>query len=583
MKQITAKCLRALLAFLLVVPAINLPYISVAQKSHPTGYFRSPIDFTPSLSGTFAEIRTGHFHSGIDYRTQSVEGKPIYAAADGFVSRIRVSPVGFGKALYIEHPNGYTTVYAHLRNFRSDIQQYVISEQYDRESFDVDLYPEPATIRVKKGEVIAFSGNSGSSSGPHLHFEIRHTHNQNPVNPKLFALNIHDDIPPVMQALKIYPANGNSMVDGSSQNKIYGLTGTNHKYLLSNEQPIRISGDVAFGIQAYDKHNHSNLRNGFAIMNILIDNIKVFTYRVDEFSFDETRYVNAVIDYEEFIRSKRRFIQTRVLPNNPLNIYPLVKNSGVFSFADEGNRQVKIEIMDSAGNKAVLHFRVKVTEPAYHNPTTVNNENKTLFSFNRANEFRTDNFYLEMPPLALYNDIWFSHNTEAGAAPLIAQMHHIHNIYTPVHKAYTLAIKPEISNRKLLEKSVIVRRDDKGNWVSEGGSLKGEFISTRTRNFGVFSVMADTIPPRITPGNISNNKNISKQNDVRIRISDALSGIKSYRGTMNGKWILMDYDAKNELLVYEIDDRTLKGTNKFRLAVEDHSGNRSEYKAVLVR
>lgn len=583
MKQIKKNYLRVLLAFMPIIFLFNIPVRSSAQKNHPTGYFRSPIDFTPSLSGTFAEIRTGHFHSGIDYRTQSVEGKPVYAAADGFVSRIRISPVGFGKAIYIEHPNGYTTVYAHLRNFASEIQQYIIAEQYKRESFDVDLYPEPRSIRVKKGDVIAFSGNSGSSSGPHLHFEIRHTHNQNPVNPKLFALNIRDDIPPVMQALKIYPASSNSTIDGSNQSKIYELTGANGKYWLSNDQPIRIAGDVAFGIQAYDMHNHSNLRNGFAIMNIFIDDTKVFAYRVDEFAFDETRYVNAVIDYEELIRSKRRFIQTRILPNNPLNIYPLVQNSGIFTFAEVGNRVVKIETEDAAGNKAVLQFRVSSMKPAFSYQATDNDENKILFRYNQVNKFQTDNLYLEIPPMALYDDIWFGYKAEAGAAPLIAGMHHIHNIYTPVHKAYTLAIKPEVSDRKIMEKSVIVRRDDKGNWISEGGSYKDGYVTTTTRNFGIFSVMADTIPPRITPVNISNNKNISQQNEVRIKISDALSGIRSYRGTMNGKWILMDYDAKNELLVYEIDDRTTKGTNHFRLVVEDNVGNRSEYQATLIR
>jgi len=276
-----------------------------SQPDYPVGYFRSPIDFTPSLSGTFAEIRSGHFHSGIDYRTQGVEGKPLYAAADGFVSRIRISPVGFGKAIYIEHPNGFTTVYAHVRNFAPLIQQYIIKEQYRRESFDVDLYPEPRSMPVKKGEIIAWSGNSGSSSGPHLHFEIRHTHNQNPINPKLFGFNILDDIPPVMQALKIYPANPYTTINGQAQSAVFDLDGGSGRFRLIQNQMINIAGDVAFGIQAFDKQNHSNFRNGIVVLNVFIDEEHVFSYRNDEFAFAETRYVNAVIDYDEFVRNRR--------------------------------------------------------------------------------------------------------------------------------------------------------------------------------------------------------------------------------------------------------------------------------------
>lgn len=569
--------------FLIVLFMLSLSLGSDAQKTHPTGYFRSPIDFTPSLSGTFAEIRTGHFHSGIDYRTQGVEGKPIYAAADGFVSRIRISPGGFGKAIYVEHPNGYTTVYAHLRNFAVEIQRYIISEQYRQESFDVDLFPESKSIRVKKGDVIAFSGNSGSSSGPHLHFEIRNTHNQKPVNPKLFALNIRDEIPPVIQALKIYPANDYSTINGVNQSKLFEITGANGKYWLSNDQPIRIAGDVAFGIQAYDMHNNSNLRNGIAIINIFIENEHVYAYRVDEFAFEETRYVNAVIDYEELIKSKRRFIQTRILPNNPLRIYPQAGNDGIFTFSETANRVARIEVEDAAGNKAVLQFRISSLVPSYESIMAKEMEGKTLFRYNQVNKYQAENLYLEIPPMALYDDIWFSSKTENRVQLTIAGVYHIHNIYTPVHKAYSLAIKPEISDMRIIEKSVIVRRDDKGNWVSEGGSFKDGFVTTTTRNFGVFSVMADTIAPKITPVNISNNKNISQQKDIRVKISDALSGIKSYRGTINDKWILMDYDPKNELLVYEIDDRTSQGSNLFKLVVVDHTGNRSEYRATLIR
>lgn len=552
-----------------------------SQTDYPQGYFRSPIDFTPSLSGTFAEIRSGHFHSGIDYRTQGLEGKPIYAAADGSVSRIRISPVGFGKAIYIEHPNGYTTVYAHVRNFTPQIQQFIVSEQYKRESFDVDLYPERNVFSVKKGEVIAWSGNSGSSSGPHLHFEIRHTHNQQPVNPKFFGLNIRDDIPPVLQALKIYPANAYTTINGQPQSLVFELNGANGEYRLKQDQQINIAGDVAFGIHVYDKHNHSNLRNGVAILNIFVDEECVFVYRVDEFSFSETRFVNAVIDYEEQIRNKRRFIQTRILPNNPLKIYPIAENGGIFTFPDDKNHAVRIEVEDALGNKATLEFSVSASMPALIPLTRIDTHNKTLFRHDQINRYQTSNILIELPVNALYEDIWFGLSENEQVTGTLAPLYHVHDIYTPVHRNYLLAIKPENIENRLRNKVIVVRQDDKEEWSSEGGTYKDGFVTTSTRSFGIFSVMMDTIAPQIKPVNISNNKNISQQKEIRININDELSGVKSYRGTMNGKWILMDYDPKTELLVYEIDERTSKGSNRFKLVVEDQVGNQAVYEATL--
>jgi hypothetical protein len=572
-----------LIKFILLLLITHFSLQLSSQTQYPANYFGSPIDFTPSLSGTFAEIRSGHLHSGIDYRTQGVEGKPLYAAAGGFVSRIRISPVGFGKALYIAHPNGFTTVYAHVRNFAPHIQQYILSEQYKRESFDVDLYPEPDKFPVIKGEVIAWSGNSGSSSGPHLHFEIRHTHNQNPINPKLFGFNIRDDIPPVMQALKIYPANVYTSINGSPESLVLDLAGGNERYRLIPDQTIHIAGEVAFGIQAYDQQNHSNFRNGVVGFNVFIDDEQVFACRIDEFSFSETRYVNAVIDYEEFVRNRRRFIQTRVLPNNPLNIYPVIKNGGIFSFSGTKNHKVRIEVEDAAGNLASLKFKVAASPPSLERLADKNINEKKRFRYNQINRFQTSDFMLEMQENALYEDIGFTFSEADPVSETLAKLFYVHDIYTPVHRNYTLAIKPENLDSRQQSKVIIVRKDDKDEWVSEGGQYRDGFVTTTTRSFGVFSLMIDTIAPQIRPVNISQNKNIAQQKEIRIRISDELTGIKSYRGAMNGKWILMDYDPKSELLVYEIDERTQIGANHFRLVVEDHAGNEASYEARLLR
>jgi hypothetical protein len=570
------------LALLSVVLLISKFIFS--QHTYPQDYFRSPIDYTPSLSGAFGEIRTGHFHSGIDYRTQGVEGKPVYAIAEGFISRISISPTGFGKAIYVDHPNGFTSVYAHIRNFPQPIQEYILREQYRRESFRVDLYPEPHGMKVTKGEVIAYSGNSGSSSGPHIHFEIRHTHNQNPINPLLFDLKIKDNIPPVIQNLKIYPADEFAVINGRNQEALLELNGANGKYWLTKDVPVLAGGRVYFAIQAYDTHNFSKLRNGISSMKVFINNSEVFSYSINEFAFADTRYVLAVLDYAEFIRTKRRFIQTRILPNNKIRLFTHDGNNGVFTFSQPGNYAIRIEAGDNSGNISTLNFRITATETLDYPVLAKENNNKKLFRFSQFNRFQSEDVYVEMPKGVLYDDIWFEFAKEtAGTSNLLTDIFHIHNIYTPAHRSFTLAIKAGSLDPALRTKAILVRQNGDGEWVSEGGTFSDGHVITETRTFGLYSVMVDTIAPEIRPANISSRTNISKQNDIRIRISDKLSGIKTYRATMNGQWILMDWDPKNDLLVYEIDERTTAGENRFKLIVEDNTGNTSQYEAVLFR
>lgn len=569
--------------FLLLVFLLSNHSNLFAQNKYPQGYFRLPLDLTPSLSGTFSEIRSNHFHSGVDLRTQGAEGKPVYAIADGHVARIRVQPVGFGKALYIEHSNGYTSVYGHLRNFIPAIQKYVVAEQYRRESFDVDLYLAEDKFYFKKGDLIAWSGNSGSSGGPHLHFEIRKTSNQNPINPLLFGLDIRDNIAPVIQAFKVYPVNEYSTVNNSPDNMLFTVTANNNTYTINDNKPLMISGDVAFGVQSYDKHNASELRNGIVSFKVFIDDEQVFAYRVDEISFDETRYVNSVIDYEELIRSKRRFIQTRILPNNPLKIYSSVKNKGVFTFDENKEYKVVVELADVAGNKGVLKFLV-IGKPPVHIPLNRNeHKNSVHFRWDRPNSFESETFNLEIPSGSLYENIWFTYKEERPKNGTFAKLYHVHNYYIPLHNSFTISIKTEGLSPALINKAVVARLDEKGQWVWEGGGYKNGFMTARSRNFGVYSVKVDTLAPKIIPVNIQNGKNISQQKTISLKISDSFAGIKSYRATMNGKWILMDYDRKNDLITYEIDDRTLKGNNSFLLVIEDNVGNRSEYKANLIR
>ena len=167
---------------LIIIPFLFFISVSMAQNSYPQDYFQSPLEIPLILSGTFAELRSNHFHSGLDIKTQQQSGLKVMAAASGFVSRIKVSHFGYGKALYITHPNGYTTVYAHLQNFNPEIDAYIKHRQYKNESYEIELFPKAGELLVNNGDIVAYSGNTGGSGGPHLHFEIRNKQ-EHPMNP----------------------------------------------------------------------------------------------------------------------------------------------------------------------------------------------------------------------------------------------------------------------------------------------------------------------------------------------------------------------------------------------------------------
>jgi len=258
---------------------------SVAQQTVPDGYFRSPVDFQILLSGSFAEVRSNHFHSGIDIRTGGQTGKPVYAVADGYVSRIYVSPYGFGKALYINHPSGHTSVYGHLDRFNKTIGAYARKQQYANESFFLDKYVSEGTLVVKKGDIIGYSGNSGSSGGPHLHFEIRDLDTQEPLEPVDFGIRITDNIDPQIRGIKVYPLGPGSMVNNTTEAVAIKASGENGSYRLSSGDTLLVSGNIFFGIEAYDYHNNSSIRCGVKSIELFVDGKQIFGQRIDRFSF----------------------------------------------------------------------------------------------------------------------------------------------------------------------------------------------------------------------------------------------------------------------------------------------------------
>lgn len=548
--------------------------------------FRSPVNYPFSLSGSFGEIRLNHFHSGIDIRTDGVEGKPIYAIADGFVARVFVSPGGFGKALYLAHPNGYTSVYGHLKSFAGDIGSWVKTQQYQKESFVIDTEVPVGLLKVRKGDIVAYSGNSGSSAGPHLHFEIRDSKTQGIIDPLKFGLKPADRISPQISWIKIYPSDEYSLVNNENQPLLIPVTGKDGNFSLRLSDSLKLSGNIFFGIETNDQSSGSGFRTGVPSIQLSVDGTIVYSHNIERFLFSETRYVNSLMDYQAYIKTKHKIQRSYIAPNNQLRFYGQVANRGVISFTDRKVHKVQYTLKDVFGNTSRLIFYVQSIPPVngkQQKKYLQNTSARPSLSCKTSHFIEQQGLQLKIPEGALYEDLDFEYDVSPPIQGAFSNLHHLHNSFTPLHVFCTLSIKPRDLPKSLTSKALIVKMEDGNRKYSKGGKFENGFITTEIREFGKYAVMIDTIPPIIRPVNIFPNKKLVKQSTISLKISDNLSGIKTYRGTLNGKWILMDYDEKNHLLTYTFDHRIQAGKNIFQLSLTDAVGNTSKYEAVLYK
>ena len=551
------------------------------RRKYPKGLFISPLKIPMYLSGTFGELRTNHFHSGIDIKTQGVEGHEIVAVADGYVSRIKVSAGGFGNALYVNHQNGYQSVYAHLQKYNDEIAEYVKNAQYASESFEIELFPEAGQFQYKQGDLIAFGGNSGSSGGPHLHFEIRDAATAKPINPLLFGYEVKDTRFPLISGLGIYDHDGLHYDQEAKKFKI--ISGGNGKYKLERDTINLKSYNPKFILRTYDKLNGANNMNGVFSIKGFIDGAPFYDFNTETFAFDETRYLNAHIDYKEKKKNRSNYNQCFHLPGNTLSMYDRVQGSGWIDLYDNQARKIEFQVEDVAGNRSELSFYVKRTDKQNEKIETISCNQ--FLDRNVDNQFEFDGFRMNLPAGSLYDNICLRYDqTEIKTGNVFSKVHLVNNSYIPVHRYYNVYLKPnERLKPELKNKAIVVYKNEKGGLTSQGGVWEGDWLRGRTREFGQFFVSIDTIKPKITPVNISKEKNISKQSTIAIRIGDNLSGIKSYHATVDGQWVLMVYDRKRARLTYKIDEHFPKGKRQFKLVVADDVGNVNTYTAELTR
>jgi len=549
---------------------------AIQSRQYPKNFFRYPLDLPPVTAGSFGELRPNHFHSGLDFKTNQTTGYPVHAAFDGYISRLRVEFGGFGNAIYIAHPNGYTTVYGHIERFSPAMTKILRDSQYKKQSFEVDFNLQPLQIQVCKDEVIAWSGNAGASEGPHLHFEIRDTKTEETINPQLFGLTIPDRVPPTIYAIGIYHLDGNPFSEKTPR-QFLAVTGRAGEYHLTKPVTINLSGEIGFGISSNDVTSASPNHNGIYSVELKLDDKTVYTFAVERFAFDQTHAINAYIDYPEFLKTHRWIQKCFILPGSKISLYPQSINRGIVTFNDDAVHQVEYVVKDVAGNTSTLSFNVKSNLIA--NGLPVLKQAGDLFRFDKRNEFTNDKVKVAINPGNLYDDIDFTYSTLPKRPGAFSVIHRIHNRFTPIHDNYDLWIKPDSNIGKYADKAVIVNTDG----LCYGGNYQDGYIKAQCRTFGDFYIRIDTVPPKIVPLNIKNGINLTKSKRIFLRIGDNLSGVKTYSGKIDGKWVLMEWDYKTKVLSYTFNADITAGKHIFELTVSDSKNNIANFSAEFNR
>ncbi len=548
-------------------------------QEHPQD-FHPPLDIPLVLSGTFGELRSNHFHAGIDIKTQGQSGLKVYAIADGYISRIKVSPWGYGKAIYITHDNGYSSVYAHLMRYTGAIQDYVISSQYKNQSYDIELFPTKNELRVKKGEIIGLSGNTGSSAAPHLHFEIRNSQNQYPQNGLQFGFDITDNIPPVIKELKVYSKSKKTVIDGDYEDKLYQVKGSGKNCYI--DKTIEVSGLYALGVNTYDLLNKAKNKNGVYSIEVLLDSQLIYSHTMKEFGFHETRYINSHLDYSEKVTNKRKLHKCFLEPNNKLSIYDYVANKGIIKPKND-TQKVVIRVKDVYENVSELNFKVKKSEQiSSDNNTKETVKFTSIFPYEEHNTFGNELLSIEIPKYSLYDTLFFTYKVFEDSSDIFhSPIHCVHNEESTVHSPYALSVKTTVPD-SLASKSYICKLNKKGKPNYVGGKYKDGKISVKTRLFGNFTVAIDTINPVVKGLNIYPGKTM-KSSTLKITIKDGESGVKTYSATINDEWVLMEYEPKSNKLTHYFKKDLKAGKHVFKLVVHDSVNNATEYQAVFYR
>ncbi len=542
-------------------------HIARAEGDEP---FTMPMKIKPVVSGSFGELRTNHFHSGIDLTTSGRTGYPVLAVYPGFVSRIKVSASGYGHAVYVEHPNGLTSVYGHLDRYSDRIDSVVRAHQYEKESFEVEIHLNPGVMTIERGEVIAFSGNSGSSGGPHLHFELRDTQTQEPLDPMSYMIGIKDDVAPVVTGIKLYPLSSVSKIGAGTASVYIPVVTSGQQFVPKDNRTVTVAGKIGVGVHVTDYLTDNQRRCGVSDIRLYCADELVFHSNMARFSFDKTRYINSFIDYQDRIRNMRFIQKSFVEPNNRLDNYIEAKDLVI---KPGEQKQMRYEIRDISGNLSVVVFNLKGSEPLDKGVAPKLSAGHHQLFWRRGLSMDTTGLSVYIAPESVYSDqiinLGISH-----AAPYVNPVYRVGSDDIPIHEAYELSIDIPAKALAHPAKAYIAYIDSKNKSNFMGGSILNNRLIVKSRVFGRFTVMTDTLPPTVAVKTQPNGDHRAKP-ILSVTIKDEQSGIAFYRCEIDGQWQLFGYDAKTSLLSGDLRKMNLKKGVKHLLEVKvtDARGN----------
>lgn len=545
-----------------------------AQEKYPQDAFRSPMDIPLILAGTFGELRSNHFHAGIDIKTQQRQGLPVYAIGDGSVTRIKISHWGYGKAIYIAHPNGYTSVYAHLKKFSPEIEAYIKKIQYKKQSYQVEVFPDYGEVKVEKGEIIAYSGNTGGSSGPHLHFEVRSSVTEKPTNPLLYGFEVRDATNPVLSQIYAYPLSDGAIINKSNTKTQINFSKQKDGTFLADK--ISAIGTIGLGFIGFDRQDMAANKNGVYSVRQLINGQVYTDYDFETFSFGETRYINTLIDYDHYGKSRKRIQRLFKEPSNKLSIYNTLTNDGKITVKEGLSYTAELLLGDLEGNmtKVIIPIEGK-REPLEIEKESVTTENYLIAQ--KPNNYDLGAAKVYFPSNTFYKDFYIDLKKDDDTVK-------IHNNHVAAHRNFTVTFDVSKYKKEERKKMFIARLDRKKEANYASTYKRGNTFTTRTRNLGTYTLVRDTVAPKIRSKNFKEKQWLNNYSYLSLMISDDLSGIDTYSATLNGEWILMEYEPKKKTITYNFDDKILNEKKcQLEVVVTDNVGNSTTFTSTFYR
>jgi murein DD-endopeptidase MepM/ murein hydrolase activator NlpD len=540
--------------------------------AYPQDYFQWPVGAKVGIAANFGELRPNHWHMGLDIRTDQKQNVAVYAAAGGYVAKVKIEPQGFGRAIYINHPNGLTTLYAHLNDFNPALEQYVKEQQYKLESWQVELDIPQELFPVYKGEFIAYSGNTGGSQGPHVHFEIRETATDKVLNPLLFGFPIPDKVPPSLIRLAMYDRR-KSVFEQSPE--LLPLKNTDSGYIIGRKNRL-VTGKnkISFAINAYDRLSASNNPNGIYAATLYLDEEPQVQFVLDKISYDETRYMNAHIDYKHDFSGGVYLQHLSKLPGDNGPVYTPLKGDGVIELSDTLPHTVRIEVIDAQHNLAELNFTLQYFDSL---SVPLNYSSSPAFYPNEVNVYENEatGFSTWLSENVLYDSLhvnyYASSKPPAGA---LSYQHQFNSPAIPVHQYFPVGIKPVYSIPAEQQDKVVMVRSYGTRRTVRKATEDGGYYKARFRDFGYFQLYVDDKPPYIDELGRGDTLDLSSRSQITMGPVDNFGEIKRFRAELDGKWLRFTND-KSRLFIYKFDEKCEYGLHELKVTVEDEAGNTS--------